>query len=69
MKLTIYHGHATPLVAVGANQCRLLDFAFKYPGWHSFKRDRATLRALSRLSDKGYLQVMSGQFRLHRVFA
>ncbi len=70
MKLVIHHGRATPMVAIGANQCKLLDFAFRYPGWHSYmRRDRATLRALSRLEEKGYVQVMSGQFRFHRVFA
>lgn len=53
MKLAIYHGKATPLVAVGKHQVNLLDFAFKYPTWHSYTDDKATLRAIAGLTKRG----------------
>lgn len=46
MKLAIYHGTATPFVAIGKNQCNLLDFAFRYQSWHSFTKDNKTLKAI-----------------------
>ena len=49
MKLTIYHGASQPFKAVGKNQCNLLDFAFNYPTWHSFKDDKETLNAVNTL--------------------
>jgi hypothetical protein len=63
MKLIIYHGKTTPIKAVGVNQCRLLAFAYKYPGWHTFKNDRATVNAVSRLAQKGYLMLSIDQFK------
>ncbi len=49
MKLTIYHGTKIPFVAVGKNQCNLLNFAYKYPNWHSYATDKSTMRALNGL--------------------
>jgi hypothetical protein len=53
MKLTIYHGTEKPFVAIGKNQCNMLDFAFKYPKWHSYSNDKPTLNALKALVSKG----------------
>ena len=58
MKLTIYYGGAKPMIAIGKNQYNLLDFAFKYPQWHSFKNDKATIHAINRLHTKGYIEVI-----------
>lgn len=63
MKLTIWHGKETPMVAIGANQCRLLGFAEKYRGWHTFKQDRPTKAAINALKNKGYIEVLGDQFR------
>lgn len=46
MKLTIYHGTIKPFIAIGKNQCNLLDFAFKHKCWHSYTNDRKTLSAI-----------------------
>lgn len=61
--LTIYHGASKPIKAVGVNQCRLLAFAEKYKGWHSFAQDRATKRAVKALESKGCLVVLGDQFQ------
>jgi hypothetical protein len=61
--LTIYHGAAKPIRAVGRNQCRLLAFAEKYPGWHTLATDRATVRAVTALQKRGCLEVIGDQFR------
>ena len=64
-KLTIYHGRATPLVAIGKHQARLLGFAFKYQGWHSINtKDRNAMRAMQALQRKGFLYVENDQFRV-----
>ena len=60
---TIYYGAAKPMVARGVNQCRLLQFAEKFRGWHTFRNDVATKRAVMALHAKGYLQVSGDQFR------
>jgi hypothetical protein len=60
---TIYHGKATPIKAVGKNQCKLLSFAFEYKGWHTFKQDKATKAAVSALQSRGCLEVVGDQFR------
>ena len=52
------------MVAIGKNQCNLLSFAEKYRGWHTFKKDRTTIAAISRLQQKGYIEVIQDQFRL-----
>ena len=63
--LTIYHGMAKPIKAAGKNQCHLLSFAEKFPGWHTYAKDRATLAALEGLKRKGYIETnQHGQFRM-----
>lgn len=44
MKFTIYTGKSRPAVAVGTNQCRLLGFAERFRGRHSYRTDRAMKR-------------------------
>lgn len=61
--LTIYYGRATPIRAVGRHQCRLLGFAEKYRGWHSFAQDKPTIKAVHALQRKGCLEVIGDQFR------
>lgn len=61
----IHHGAAKPMKAIGVNQCKVLLFAEKYKGWHSFRNDRATRAAVERLHAKGYLDinVQTNQFK------
>ena len=62
--LTIYHGAAKPMKAIGKHQCTLLAFAEKYRGWHSFADDKATKNAVAALSAKGYIELNEfDQFR------
>lgn len=42
--------------AVGKHQVRLLEFANKYPQWHSYTTDRTTLRVVQALELKGYIK-------------
>lgn len=61
----VYHGAEKPLVARGKNQCRLLGFAARYPGWHSASDDRATQRALAGLAARGAIvRNAHGQFAI-----
>lgn len=60
---SIYHGKGKPIKAVGENQCNLLEFAENNKGWHTFKQDRATIRAVKALQLKGCLEVVGDQFR------
>jgi hypothetical protein len=53
MKLTIYHGTEKPFVAIGKNQCNMLDFAFKYPTWHYHSENRADIKAIVGLVKRG----------------
>lgn len=63
--LQIYCGYAVPYTAVGEHQCRLLGFAERYRGWHSFKNDRTTRRAIEGLARRGSIEVNDfSQFRL-----
>lgn len=55
--LTIWHGREKPIKAIGKNQAKLLDFAFKYQGWHSYSSDKPTLRAIEGLVKRGCLEV------------
>ncbi len=64
MKLTIYTGTKNPMVARGKNQCHLLEFAHNHKGWHTFKQNRATKRAITALEKKGYIEIDNDQFRL-----
>lgn len=61
--LTIYYGKTEPIKAVGKHQCRLLEFAYNYRGWHTFARDKTTLKAIEGLQRRGYLEVIDDQFR------
>lgn len=62
--LTIYHGTTTPIKAIGKHQVKLLDFAYRYPQWHTYSTDRNTLRALKSLQSKCCLLVNEyNQFR------
>ena len=56
-KVTIHIGRNKPLTAVGKNQVKMLQFAFEYPTWHSFRADDATLRAVNGLLKRGSIQV------------
>ena len=59
----VYYGAAKPMVAVGKHQCRLLEFAEKYKGWHTFAPCPATVRAIKALEAKGYIECNGDQFR------
>lgn len=61
--MTIYYGKAEPIKAVGKHQCKLLDFAYTYRGWHTFAKDRNTLKAVEGLQRRGCLEVIGDQFR------
>lgn len=62
--LTIYHGTSTPIKAVGKNQVKMLDFAFRYQVWHTYATDKQTLKALDALVKKGCLITNEfGQFK------
>jgi len=63
MRLKIYYGGPQPLVAVGRHQCHLLRFAFENQGWHSFRQDRVTKRAIDGLLRRGYITVVGDQFK------
>lgn len=66
MKLTIYHGTVTPFVAIGKNQCNLLDFAFRYPEWHSYSNDNKTLNAINGLIKRGCIVINQyNQFKIN----
>lgn len=55
--LTIYYGKEKPLKAIGKHQVKLLDFAYRFQCWHSYSKDRTTLRAINALLKKGYLEL------------
>ena len=62
--LTIYHGSVKPIKATGKHQVKLLDFAYRYKGWHTHSTDRNTMRAIQALNAKGCLELNQfGQFR------
>lgn len=61
--MTIYYGKAEPIKAVGKHQCKLLDFAHTYRGWHTFAQDKVTVRAVEDLQRRGCLEVIGDQFR------
>lgn len=66
MKLAIYHGTVTPFVAIGKNQCNLLDFAFRYPEWHSYSSDNKTLNAINGLIKRGCIVInQQNQFKIN----
>lgn len=62
--LTIYYGAEKPIKATGKHQVALLDFAYRYKGWHSYATDKTTLRAVDALVKKGCLLTNEfGQFK------
>jgi len=62
--LTIYYGTEKPIKVIGKNQAKMLEFAYKYKGWHSYSSDKPTLQALKGLLAKGYIEVNQfDQFR------
>lgn len=65
--LRIYTGRAEPFTARGANQINMLDFAYKYQSWHTYGRDKATMRALEGLERRGSIIVnrQTQQFRIN----
>ena len=65
--LKIYHGAEKPYVAVGKNQSKTLEFAFKYPAWHSYGKDRATRAAINGLERRGSIVVdrAHGMFKIN----
>lgn len=41
-----------------------LTFSRKYPGWHTYSRDRVTMKGIRWLASRGWIQVNRfGQFR------
>lgn len=66
--LRIFYGSEKgPLTARGSNQVNLLDFAFKFPFWHTYREDRPTLRAIQGLEARGSIIVnrQTKQFRVN----
>lgn len=55
--LKIYYGGENPYVAFGKNQSKALEFAFKFPTWHSYGKDRATKAAINGLERRGSIVV------------
>jgi hypothetical protein len=62
MTLKINYGGPEPIIIRGANQCRLFEFSYQNPGWHSFKNDRATREAIKGLESRGHIYVKGNQF-------
>lgn len=66
MKLAIYHGTVTPFVAIGKNQCNLLDFAFRFQEWHSYANDIKTLNAITGLLKRDCIIINAhNQFKIN----
>jgi hypothetical protein len=67
--LTIFYGAPKPFKAIGKHQVNLLDFAYRYKGWHSINpKDRNAMRAMKALERKGYLLVIENKFKLNCFF-
>lgn len=45
--LTIFHGKETPIKVRGKHVVRLVEFAMKYRGWHTYATDQTTRRAVA----------------------
>jgi len=65
--MRIYTGRAQPFTARGSNQINLLDFAFKFQTWHTYKNDKPNLRAIEGLERRGSIIVnrQTQQFRIN----
>lgn len=50
---------------MGKHQLRLLKFAIKYHGWHTYGKDRSTVSAVNTLSAMGLLEL--NEFRQFRL--
>ena len=61
--LTIYHGRANPIIVRGKHVCKLVLFAERYKGWHTFKQDQTTKRAAASAERLGCIEVSADQFR------
>lgn len=59
----IFYGATKPIRAVGQRQCKLLQFAEKYRGWHTIGKDKSDIRAMRALQSRGCLEVSGDQFR------
>ena len=52
---------------MGKNQKRLMLFALRYPGWHGYGKDRATVEAVEKLCDHGFIEINDyRQFQLRQ---
>lgn len=52
---------------MGKNQKRLMLFALKYPGWHTYGKDAATVAAVEKLCEHGFLEINEfRQFQLRQ---
>jgi len=50
---------------MGKNMKRLLLFAIRYPGWHTWGKDRSTVDAVRCLCEQGFIETNKyRQFRL-----
>jgi hypothetical protein len=49
---------------MGKNMKHAFEFATKYPGWHYFARDRATINAIHSLYRRGLVQIKQHCFRV-----
>lgn len=50
---------------IGHRMKKALDFAMKFPAWHTFDTGRATKSAIERLRNRGLVEVNDyGQFRI-----
>ena len=67
MMRIFYGSEKGPLTARGSNQVNLLDFAFRYPTWHTYREDKPTLRAIQGLEARGSIIVnrQTKQFRVN----
>ena len=41
---------------MGKNMKRLLLFAIRFPGWHTWGKDRSTCDAVRRLEEQGFIK-------------
>lgn len=49
---------------IGKNMKHALEFASKYSGWHTFKKDRATKNAILKLEKLKLVNINNDQFIL-----
>ena len=60
---TIFYGAEKPIKAVGKNQCRILDFAERFRGWHYMRDDRGSVAAYRSLEKKGAIEIDGIRYR------